>query len=64
MDMRNKSQLYRNHLVLNLSSPPVLNLLLSGDRQPEKRRLKPLVFLDVIFWAFLSGKVGHLLRER
>lgn len=35
-----------------------------NNRQPEKRLLKPLVFLDVIFWAFLSGKIGHPLRER
>ena len=35
-----------------------------SNRQPKKRRLKPLVFLDVIFFAFLEGKVGHLLRER
>ncbi|MDZ8263673.1 MAG: hypothetical protein RMY63_35580 [Nostoc sp. ChiQUE01b] len=44
--------------------PAVLNLLppggeQAGNRQSYKRRLKPLVFLDVIFLVFLEGKVGQ-----
>jgi len=32
---------------------------LAGNRQPYKRCLKPLSFLDVIFLVFLEGKVGQ-----
>ncbi|MBD2770641.1 hypothetical protein [Iningainema tapete] len=56
-----------NQLVVNFTSLPVLNLL-PGDRleaivSPKKRRLKPLIFLDVIFGHFLEGKIGHLFSE-
>ncbi len=47
-----------------LPVPPCSEFTANGrspesNRQPEKRRLKPLVFHDVIFLAFLSGKVGQ-----
>ncbi|MHC0068038.1 hypothetical protein ACWATR_34990 [Nostoc sp. UIC 10890] len=34
-----------------------------SNRQPEKRRLKPLCFLNFIFWTFSEGKVGHLFLK-
>ncbi|QLE45148.1 hypothetical protein FD723_32985 (plasmid) [Nostoc sp. C052] len=34
-----------------------------SNRQPEKRHLKPLFFLDFIFWTFSEGKVGHLFLK-
>lgn len=69
MDMRNKSQFYRSATCGQPFKSPcseftALRRSPISNRQPEKRRLKPLVFLDVIFLAFLEGKVGHLLRER
>ncbi|RCJ39105.1 hypothetical protein A6770_38970 [Nostoc minutum NIES-26] len=58
-----KSLFYRNQLVSRCSqfTPPKRSQ--AGNRQPYKRRLKPLVFLDVIFLVFLEGKVGHLFLE-
>ena len=50
--------------MVNFSSLRVLNLLKSDRLEaigaPKKRRLKPLIFLDVIFGHFLEGKIGHL----
>lgn len=54
-----KSLFYRNQLVSRCSQFTLPRRSQAGNRQPYKRRLKPLVFLDVIFLVFLEGKVGQ-----